>query len=114
HAAAAISGAVLPPQAGLVAALIALAVITVLGNLLAGLSRGLNTWVILGVPYVGLPAIALAVLRSDPGFGMQAIFWLLAVVWATDSAAYFTGRLIGGPKLAPAISPKKTWAGAIG
>jgi phosphatidate cytidylyltransferase len=41
------------------------------------------------------------------------MFWLLAVVWSTDSAAYLAGSVFGGPKLAPLISPKKTWAGAI-
>jgi phosphatidate cytidylyltransferase len=43
----------------------------------------------------------------------SAIFWLFGSIWATDSAAYFGGRLIGGPKLWPAVSPGKTWAGAI-
>jgi phosphatidate cytidylyltransferase len=42
------------------------------------------------------------------------VFWLFAVVWATDTAAYISGRLIGGPKLAPRFSPNKTWAGLIG
>src|SRR5690606_8072637 len=53
-------------------------------------------------------------LRADPQLGLVAIFWLLGVVWATDSFAYFTGRAIGGPKLIPRLSPKKTWAGLLG
>ena len=42
------------------------------------------------------------------------MLFLFAIVWATDIAAYFAGRTIGGPKLMPAVSPKKTWSGAIG
>ena len=66
----------------------------------------------LAIPYAVLPAAALLYVM-DSG-GAESIFWLLAVIWATDIGAYITGRLIGGPKLAPAISPKKTWSGAIG
>jgi len=51
--------------------------------------------------------------RNDRG-GLLAILFLFATVWATDVLAYFVGRTIGGPKLAPAISPGKTWSGAIG
>ena len=65
-------------------------------------------------PYVVLPAVALVWLRLDPEFGRLAIFWLLFVVWATDTFAYFAGRGFGGPKLAPRLSPNKTWAGLIG
>jgi phosphatidate cytidylyltransferase len=52
-------------------------------------------------------------LRADPGYGIAAILLLFAIVWTTDIAGYFAGRAIGGPKLAPSISPKKTWSGAI-
>jgi phosphatidate cytidylyltransferase len=65
-------------------------------------------------PYVVLPSIALVWLRLDPEYGRIAIFWLLFVVWATDTFAYFAGRGFGGPKLAPRLSPNKTWAGLIG
>ena len=64
--------------------------------------------------YLVLPLVALIWLRNDPELGRAAIFWLLATVWAIDICAYFSGRFIGGPKLAPSISPKKTWAGVVG
>jgi len=71
-------------------------------------------WSAAGVYYAGFPAIALIWLRGDGYFGTLAILYLFLIVWTTDSAAYFFGRWIGGPKLAPRISPKKTWAGLIG
>ena len=72
-------------------------------------------WVVAGAVWHPLvPAAALANLRADTMAGLWAILFLFAVVWATDIAAYFTGRAIGGPKLAPKISPGKTWSGAIG
>ena len=67
----------------------------------------------LGVPYLLLPAIALIWMREQPE-GLRLIIYLMFVVWATDTGAYLVGRIIGGPKLAPNISPKKTWSGAIG
>jgi phosphatidate cytidylyltransferase len=68
-------------------------------------------WSVLGVAYAALPAFALVWLRSDPTLGLAAMLFLLAVSWTTDTASYAAGRLIGGPKLAPIISPKKTWSG---
>ena len=73
-----------------------------------------RTGLALGVPLIGVPAVALVWLRADPLTGRGMIFWLLAVVWAVDIGAYAFGRLIGGPRLAPAISPGKTWAGLLG
>ena len=70
-------------------------------------------WVAGGVPYAGAIGIAPIVLRSDSEDGFLAVVFLFAIVWATDVAAYFLGRLIGGPKLLPKVSPKKTWSGAI-
>lgn len=67
----------------------------------------------LGLLYVGLPALALLLLRERPD-GTALTLWTLAVVWATDIGAYFAGRAIGGPKLAPRLSPSKTWAGLGG
>jgi phosphatidate cytidylyltransferase len=67
-----------------------------------------------GLVYASALLMAAAVVRSDPKYGFAAILFLYAVVWGTDIGGYFAGRAFGGPKLAPAISPKKTWSGAIG
>ena len=67
-----------------------------------------------GVPFGCLPGIALLWLRSDEPLGSTAVYFIIAVVAATDIAAYFAGRLVGGPKLWPSISPNKTWAGLAG
>jgi phosphatidate cytidylyltransferase len=64
-----------------------------------------------GFVYVAIPAFALLVL-SWVFDGL--VFWVMVVTWATDIFAYFAGRAIGGPKLAPGISPNKTWAGLAG
>jgi phosphatidate cytidylyltransferase len=66
-----------------------------------------------GVPYAGAIGIAPIALRSDGEDGFVAVIFLFAIVWTTDIVAYFMGRLIGGPKLLPRVSPKKTWSGAI-
>lgn len=71
-------------------------------------------WAGLGLLYVGLPALSIAWMRTLPEpRGAIIVLWFFLVVWSTDIAAYFAGRAFGGPKLAPAISPKKTWSGAI-
>jgi len=71
-------------------------------------------WIAGGVLYVGLPLVAVVMIRSSQGEALAAIVFVFAVVWVTDSAAYLAGRTIGGPKLWPAVSPNKTWAGLIG
>ena len=67
-----------------------------------------------GVFYIGLPACALVWLRSGAGYGFSAIAFVFFVVWTTDSASYGVGRLVGGVKFAPSISPNKTWSGFLG
>lgn len=71
-------------------------------------------WVAAGVAYAGLAGLSLALLRGGDSAGLAAIIFLFAAVWATDIFAYFVGRAVGGPKLAPAISPGKTRSGAVG
>jgi phosphatidate cytidylyltransferase len=71
-------------------------------------------WVAGGVPYAAAIGVAPIALRADSGGGLAAMLLLFAIVWSTDIAAYFVGRLIGGPKLWPRVSPKKTWSGALG
>ncbi|MFC3162621.1 phosphatidate cytidylyltransferase [Ciceribacter thiooxidans] len=67
-----------------------------------------------GVLYAGLSAISLSAIRGEDSPGFVAMLFVFAVVWGTDILAYFVGRAFGGPKLAPRISPGKTWSGAIG
>ncbi len=70
-------------------------------------------WSGLGALYVVLPAAGLMFVRADPQAGFMAIVFIMLVVWATDIAAYFGGRALGGPKLWPMVSPKKTWSGGL-
>ena len=67
-----------------------------------------------GALYAGIPFICLLALRGQSVEGRNAVFWLFAVVWATDIGAYVVGRIVRGPKLWPSISPGKTWSGAVG
>ena len=71
-------------------------------------------WMIAGFLYAGVLLLAPIILRRDPALGFVAILFLFAVVWGTDIAAYFAGRALGGPKLWAAVSPNKTWSGALG
>lgn len=84
-----------------------------LGAVLAGVMRGGGLWSATAVFYAGLSGLALAEIRGEGHFGLFAMLFVFAIVWATDILAYFFGRALGGPKLAPSISPGKTWSGAI-
>ncbi len=78
-------------------------------------ARGQNpVWQALGVVYLGLPALALVSLQAFPNRGALVIVGLFLIVWATDTGALIFGNLIGGPRMAPVLSPSKTWAGTIG
>jgi phosphatidate cytidylyltransferase len=74
-------------------------------------SAALLVWFVAGMVYIGAAIIPLIVLRD---MGWPAIVVLVALVVATDVGAYFAGRTVGGPKIAPRISPSKTWAGLFG
>jgi phosphatidate cytidylyltransferase len=76
-------------------------------------SKPRAAWALAGLAYVALPAWALVWLRGDPKLGLAAVLFVLAVAWTTDTASYIGGRCLGGPKLAPSVSPKKTWSGFI-
>lgn len=67
-----------------------------------------------GALYIAVPVMCLVALRRPESGGMELAVWLLAVIWAGDIAAWWTGRRFGGPKLAPAWSPGKTWSGLLG
>ena len=73
-----------------------------------------DRWTAGGVAYAGLSGVSLGLLREESSAGLVAILFLFAAVWATDVCAYFVGRAVGGPKLAPSISPGKTRSGALG
>ena len=111
--ATAVAAAIVLAGAGYAAlglAVLSIAAITLVPLYLGG-GAGLS---VLGVFYVGIPAVALLWLRSDEPFGFTAVLFIFAVVWSSDTAAYAAGRTIGGPKLWPRVSPNKTWAGLIG
>ncbi len=71
-------------------------------------------WIVPGFVYIALGVCVLVAIRENPVFGFQTILWLILVVVAADVGGYFAGRTFGGPKLWPAVSPKKTWSGALG
>ena len=71
-------------------------------------------WALLGLLYIGLPILSLIYIRQDATHGFYAIVYIFLIVWGTDTAAYFAGNHFGGKKLAPTISPNKTWSGSFG
>jgi len=117
---------------GIVMILVALAAVVVGGYAFAILAAAVATavfyewtrltkgwgiaWYITGFVYAALAALALLWIRerADQADGLRLVLWVFIVVWSVDIGAYFSGRAIGGPKLAPSISPGKTWAGFYG
>jgi phosphatidate cytidylyltransferase len=78
------------------------------------LSPERRSWIATGFFYAAAAQIASVLMRLDQTYGFVALMLVLLVVWVTDIGGYFAGRGIGGPKLWPRVSPKKTWAGAVG
>jgi phosphatidate cytidylyltransferase len=115
HLASAICGTLLPDMYGPQIALLGILGLALISGLMVRFGNAVSSkWSYLGICYVGFPALAFTLLRNDPDFGFAAVLWIFLIVWAADILAYFAGRIIGGPKLAPMISPKKTWAGLGG
>ena len=99
-----------------VAAAVAGSPVAALATLLVGCAivrAGARPMLALGVLYVGVPTVALLWLRAQPG-GRESTLFLVLVIWASDIGAFLVGRLLRGPKLAPLLSPGKTWSGAVG
>lgn len=84
------------------------------GAIVTLIARGKFVWAATGFAYASAALLASILVRQDLMHGFAALMLVLLVVWATDIGGYFAGRSIGGPKLWPRVSPKKTWAGAFG
>ncbi|WP_279478555.1 phosphatidate cytidylyltransferase [Aureimonas sp. SK2] len=95
---------------------VAVAVVLLSIGFIALVDRGERKadWVMAGLGYSALAGIAPGLLREDGADGLAVLGLIICVVWSTDVFAYFSGRMIGGPKLLPMVSPKKTVAGAVG
>ncbi|AND90091.1 phosphatidate cytidylyltransferase [Bradyrhizobium japonicum] len=84
------------------------------GAIVTLIARGKFVWAAAGFAYASAALLASILVRQDLVNGFAALMFVLLVVWVTDIGGYFAGRGIGGPKLWPRVSPKKTWAGALG
>jgi len=93
---------------------IAISVLAIGLMVAAVVGSGLRWWVWGGLLYAGAALMASVFVRLDTAAGFLALMFVLLIVWITDIGGYFAGRGLGGPKLWPRVSPKKTWAGAIG
>lgn len=68
-------------------------------------------WNLIGIAYISVPIFCVINIRM---FDSHVLLWMFCVIWATDIFAFFAGRTFGGPKMAPQISPNKTWTGLGG
>lgn len=105
---AAVATALQRPGLALLALLAGMAAVAALAQ------TNCREWCGAGVAYAAAAVVPIVLLRTDATYGFAAVLLLFAAVWSTDVAAYFAGRLIGGPKLWARVSPKKTWSGALG
>jgi phosphatidate cytidylyltransferase len=111
---AALPGAVWLAQSGATVDALLLLVVAMAAE--AVIAQGLSPRrpIAFGIPYIGPASIALVWLRQLPNDGLSTVLVLLLIIWASDIGAYGVGRMVGGPLLAPRISPGKTWSGAVG
>ncbi|MEP4380715.1 MAG: phosphatidate cytidylyltransferase [Alphaproteobacteria bacterium] len=105
-----VAGEVAGPSAGLLVLVVGL--VLTLGTFSAPWNE--RVWALVAHVHLGLAAVALLFLRLQPETGLDLVLFLFAMVWMSDIGGYVAGRIIGGPRLAPRISPNKTWAGAAG
>jgi phosphatidate cytidylyltransferase len=101
-------------RGGAWAAYVGVAVVCVLAAVAALITHNHRRWIAGGILYSSSLVFSVGVLRADREWGYWAILYLFAIVWATDILGFFVGRVVGGPKLAPRLSPNKTWSGALG
>ncbi len=94
-------------------AMASILLMALIGNVYAQRLGERSAWTVMGILFVAVPCLAFSDLRLLVPMGLETVIWILCIVWATDSAAYLAGSALGGPKLAPLISPNKTWVGAV-
>lgn len=95
-------------------ALLAVSVACLAATLVVGRSSRDRSWAASGFVCAAVVTLVPVLVRDRPDLGAWGIGWMFAVVWTTDIAAFFVGRALGGPKLMPRVSPKKTWSGFVG
>lgn len=95
--------------------LIAIVIVAGIVAVISAVGRQESPWrLAMGTLMISLFCLSFIWLRAMPDTGLMLVIWLVVAVWLTDAGGYFFGKLIGGPKLAPRISPNKTWAGLGG
>lgn len=105
-----VAGEVAGPSAGLLVLVVGLAL--TIGTFAAPLTE--RSWALVAHVHLSLAVVAMLYLRMQTETGLDLVIFLFVMVWMSDIGGYVAGRLVGGPRLAPGISPNKTWAGAAG